>query len=446
MKIKSLLFAMTIIAVQPAQADIDTLMEDVFGSMVNVTDGSAYQSQTRGALIAPRVTVRNQISNPSLVQFQSPTVDAGCGGIDVFGGSLSFISADQFTQMLRNIASNATGYAFGLALEAMCPTCKQEMSRLQKMVNSWNQSLSDSCTTAKYLVNSTGLDDAAYKATEEAKIANANSVSDDWIDAMTMDTDPYGTATGAGNTDHINTNPTWVAMYDSQLKNWYSTGDDDLMAMFMNYTGMVTIVYDDAVDDAPRIVTRAPTIDINTLLNGGTVSTMWKCTDPDDGACTNITFDSDVEIKGMKSFVREVLVGDGTTSGLVTKFKTNIGALTDQEKAFMETAPVAVAAMVRNLARTGTGVDVFVEQATDTIALQMTYEIATDILRNVQVVIQAAEPPNSELALSTIQDKRKELNEKYKNITYSAQSVTELTDIYNSLKENVIKTDVARVQ
>jgi conjugative transfer pilus assembly protein TraH len=43
--------------------------------------------------------------NESLWHFVPPSFDAGCGGIDLFAGSFSFISAEQFQNLLRAIAA-----------------------------------------------------------------------------------------------------------------------------------------------------------------------------------------------------------------------------------------------------------------------------------------------------------------------------------------------------
>ena len=41
---------------------------------------------------------------------------------------------NQFVDLMRAVASNAAGYAFQLAINAMCPDCGNTMSDLQKKV------------------------------------------------------------------------------------------------------------------------------------------------------------------------------------------------------------------------------------------------------------------------------------------------------------------------
>ncbi|MDN4704685.1 conjugal transfer protein TraH [Vibrio parahaemolyticus] len=43
----------------------------------------------------------------NLVSFTPPSWKAGCGGVDMFGGSFSFINAEQLVTMMRAVAANA---------------------------------------------------------------------------------------------------------------------------------------------------------------------------------------------------------------------------------------------------------------------------------------------------------------------------------------------------
>ena len=84
---------------------------------------------------------------------QAPTVNAGCGGIDLHLGGFSFISKEQFVQTLRNIGSNALGYGFKIALQNICPTCDNVMTSLQNIADKANALNISSCQAAKGIVN-----------------------------------------------------------------------------------------------------------------------------------------------------------------------------------------------------------------------------------------------------------------------------------------------------
>jgi hypothetical protein len=99
------------------------------------------------------LNARNHLMNESLWHFVPPSFDAGCGGIDLFAGSFSFLSAEQFQNLLRAIAANVTGYAFEVALGAMCKECLETMETLQKKIQALNQGFANSCQLARGLVN-----------------------------------------------------------------------------------------------------------------------------------------------------------------------------------------------------------------------------------------------------------------------------------------------------
>ena len=105
----------------PAYADLQQEMDGMFGTMTNVTAPTAHLGQRRGVITGGSLVARNGITNTNLVSFVPPSFSAGCGGIDLFAGSFSFINFNQFVQLLRNVAGNASGYAFQLAVGAMCP-------------------------------------------------------------------------------------------------------------------------------------------------------------------------------------------------------------------------------------------------------------------------------------------------------------------------------------
>ena len=136
-----------------AHADLQQEMDAMFGTMTNATAPTAHLGQRRGVISGGSVVSRNRVMNTNMVSFVPPSFSAGCGGIDLFGGSFSFINMNQFVNLMRAVASNAAGYAFQLAINAMCPDCGNVMSDLQKKVQQLNQMFSNSCQLAQGLVN-----------------------------------------------------------------------------------------------------------------------------------------------------------------------------------------------------------------------------------------------------------------------------------------------------
>ncbi|WP_205528229.1 conjugal transfer protein TraH, partial [Klebsiella pneumoniae] len=118
---------------------LQSQMDKLFNEMSNTTPPGVYESQRRGVLAGGRFTAKTRIFDENLVSFAPPSWKAGCGGVDLFGGSLSFINADQIVQLLRAVAANAKGYAFQLALDNVFPDGAKWIENFQKKVQALNQ-------------------------------------------------------------------------------------------------------------------------------------------------------------------------------------------------------------------------------------------------------------------------------------------------------------------
>ena len=109
----SLTLAATPIAALPA--DLNTEMQSMFnelGAVGNVTSPGAFRGQAMNLYTGGSLMMRSPGRNYPLASAQLPSMRAGCGGIDIYGGAFSFINKQQFIALLLNIGSNAVGYAF----------------------------------------------------------------------------------------------------------------------------------------------------------------------------------------------------------------------------------------------------------------------------------------------------------------------------------------------
>ena len=148
-----LLVIANLVIPRPSGANLDQDLDRMFLGMSNVTPPTAQMGQRRGVLSGGSVVIRNRIMKANPVTLTPPGFSGGCGGIDHYGGSFSFINQSEFTGLLRSIAANAGGYAFQLGINAMCPDCGSLMSDLQKKVQSLNEHLANSCQLAQGIVN-----------------------------------------------------------------------------------------------------------------------------------------------------------------------------------------------------------------------------------------------------------------------------------------------------
>lgn len=134
-----------------AHADLQELMDEQFTALTNYTGPATFQTAERGVLAGGGVYSRVPIMTERLASLVPPSFEAGCGGIDFFAGSFSFINADQFVALMKATAANAAGYAFQVAMSAMCETCMAAIETLQKKVQELNQYFGNSCQLAQSL-------------------------------------------------------------------------------------------------------------------------------------------------------------------------------------------------------------------------------------------------------------------------------------------------------
>jgi conjugative transfer pilus assembly protein TraH len=138
-----------------AKANVGDAMEGYFddmGAAANVTGPTAYQGQSAGYYSMGNVFVRFPQKNLNVANLQLPSLKAGCGGIDIFTGSFSFISAAELVALLKAIANNALGFAFKLAIDTLCPECGKVMAELQTYAQMMNNYTMNSCEMAQGIV------------------------------------------------------------------------------------------------------------------------------------------------------------------------------------------------------------------------------------------------------------------------------------------------------
>jgi conjugative transfer pilus assembly protein TraH len=134
-------------------AAIETMFNDL-GAIGNYTAPGAFKGQVFNTYSGGSLMLRSQNKTYQLMAMDFPTVKAGCGGIDVFGGSFSHISAAEFKNMLKNITAALPGVAFQLALESVSPLLGGVTKWTKNLESMLTQANISTCNTAKSLVSS----------------------------------------------------------------------------------------------------------------------------------------------------------------------------------------------------------------------------------------------------------------------------------------------------
>ena len=273
-------------------SSMDSFLSDV-GGAANVNGPTAFQGQSAGYYSLGNVWTRFPQKTTNIANLQLPRARAGCGGIDIFAGSFSFINASEIVAMLKAVANNAVGFAFSLAIDTVCPECSKIMQEFSQKAQLMNNLNINSCELAQGLVGGVWpKGDLADKAICEA-IGNSEGIFTDYAAAKhgcgTRGQRASTTAQGAGKYDDVNTgvarNYTWTILKKSAFFSPNGTFDQELAEYAMTLLG--TIIYVPPKDDEPGkfvpIVGEASSTLVTSLLDGtsGSNVMIFHCDEPD---------------------------------------------------------------------------------------------------------------------------------------------------------------------
>ncbi|MCE2571783.1 conjugal transfer protein TraH [Motilimonas eburnea] len=314
-------------------------MKDIFyNTMVSTESPGGYKSATRQGYNLGGFQARYKSRQIRLVTFSPPRIRASCGGIDAFAGAFSMISGEQLVQSARALAQGAATYAFGIAIDAMCPSCAAEMKHLNKWLNELNKFASMSCKDAAEKIASTDFMSGlkAEGAKREATILPnllPTGMFDDFM-AGKNETNPSNAQDikDAGKEKEASYNIMWHAMRSANQQDFQIDGVDSLtfMEIMMSLTGTVVTCFDQALcgdstvlnvntDDGSVSKVYPGTLKFKSFILGpeaegydnGRVE-MLQCSDPDttdrENNCLFVKR-VDVEFKGLKQLFLEIIWG-----------------------------------------------------------------------------------------------------------------------------------------
>ena len=153
----TMILALGGLVVTPAMADVGSEMNSYFnsaGTAANVTGPSAFNGQSAGYYSGGSLWSRFPSKTINPVNVQLPSARAGCGGIDLFAGSFSFINADEMVAMLKATANNAIGFAFQLAIDSISAQIGGVMKYMSQRVQQLNAFNMSSCEAAQQAIGS----------------------------------------------------------------------------------------------------------------------------------------------------------------------------------------------------------------------------------------------------------------------------------------------------
>ncbi len=328
------------------QAGMQENLEKAFKSLGmanNLTRGGGYEDQTGGFYTGGSLFARSRVNDAELFSLQLPHYRSGCGGIDLFLGGFSFINAREFTQLLRNIGSNASGYAFNLALATVTPQIKSVLDDLSAAVRQMTNQSINSCEAAATLVGGAWpQSDASSQLLCHAMSKDLGVVSD-WAQGRQK----CGVEEKRGDINNRkNEKPGFKDILGDEFniawkaiqKNSFLNRDSQLAEFFMTVSG--TIVSRKTSDRLEVKVLPSKSSDpqlISALILGNVPVQIYKCEDVSENKCLapslqNVTLSKE---KALYAKVHRLLL---SLSQKVREDK----ALTEEERGFVNSTKLPV--------------------------------------------------------------------------------------------------------
>ena len=350
-------WAFWFIAAPPAGADLNNEINELYGSLSNASRPKAFETERRGVISGGGVSVRTPVKSLDPLTVTLPHAGAGCSGIDLYGGSFSYINREEFISFMRTVAANAQGYAFEIALSAICEKCAQEMELLQRKVQELNQYFGNSCQLAQGVVNDSLSAFGRKGLTDASLIGQFEGMGDLFELSTARDAGTvYRKARESGSREAFRL--TGNLMWQSLMENAFFAENPDMAEAVMSMTGTVIIT-----GEGKKIsVVPGGLIGLQDLTEGGEIP-VYRCQDRRPEGCLQVVR-KNVRIQGLGYLVLRQLAGDpggaaadpeGLGGGIVGKFAGNSGKLTAKETALMNSLNPGIPAMIRTLASRNQG-------------------------------------------------------------------------------------------
>lgn len=249
------------------QAGINSEMMNFFnelGVYSNVTGPQVLTGQTGTTFAGGSLYMRAPQRNYQLAHLALPSIRAGCGGIDLFAGSFSFMNAEQLTAMLRNLANNAIGVAFVLAMESMTPELTGVIKWAQDIANKVNSMNLTSCQMATGLVTAAWPDQAAVKrAADKRAIDPQYNLAQDALKSWFNFSNNPPSQTKNEISQIVQQDPLLKEKFDNINVVWNALSrinvtDNDLRDLMMSLTGTIIIQQNNDDGSKPNFIYKAP--------------------------------------------------------------------------------------------------------------------------------------------------------------------------------------------
>ncbi|HAU1599249.1 TPA: conjugal transfer protein TraH [Legionella pneumophila] len=396
-----------------AQANVSQDLDGFFNGMgyaSNVTSPAAFESQAAGFFGGGSLYARNQVRQYQLVQLDLPSYRAGCGGIDLFTGSMSFLSEQKLVDLGKSVMTNAGAYAVDVMLASTVPELKQVRDYLQQLEQMANQASINSCQLSQNMVG--GLwpktAESQQKICKDQAAMGKEGLFSDYVKArMACSGNGFDNVMNKASQDPerkkqvvLNKNLVWSLL---QAKSFLNS-DRELAEMVMSLTGTLIIDKEGKVTNVPSLAGNADLV--NALIGTGSgvrTAKIWRCKDTGSNSqCMQVSLE-DITIPEASTLtykVREII--RTINAKLINDEKP-----ADRELNFlsMTSLPVMKFLSVLNSMHYGSSA-VDIEEYSMLIAQDLLTNYLTELLNEVSVATAG-----SELNTDLVKEIQKRINE-----------------------------------
>jgi conjugative transfer pilus assembly protein TraH len=374
---RALLGALLVLAfAMPAHAQ---WVDDWFASSTTTSAGG-FQGQQRGYYSLGGFQGRWRMTNDYLVSAQAPRLKLSCGGLDVFGGGMSFLDPEFLVEKFERIIQAAPAFAFQLALSHMCKDCAAKLNELEQMANQLNGIQVNDCRMAKRIATVLVDGDPKNLMDDIADEAGLKSVGDNLRKNWRSFISASGNAGGAPPDDM----KTLVDGCPTAFKRIFTDGSvlentADQMGL-SDYVPLMRALVGDA------IVTRTATSFQIERLDGCPISEDRDGVDPLSGELMKRDVGGACESAGER---RVIDIIQARLEGVRDRMRAG-QALTAADQAFIDEAPLPVYKALRDSMIDGDSSDDLILLLREPLAVAYGHKILDDLLKAGSVVLKKA--------------------------------------------------------
>lgn len=423
-------------SIAPAGAGVGSDMEQAFSDMgvaANATGPVAYQGQSAGYYSLGSMWARFPQKTVYPANLQLPKVTAGCGGIDMFTGSFSFINSDQFVAMAKAVANNAIGFAFHLAIQAISPQIDKVMGDLEKAVQDLNQFNINSCEAASALVGGVAGEMGIKSNSVCNAVGTSKGIFSDWARSR------QGCGNGGQQTSTLNQadgalkqqlpgpkNYAWAIIKASPM----ADQSQQMRELMMTLTGTIVVPARGSDSEEPTVQYVGPQVGpvLDALLDGNQSVNILKCTDGTD--CLSLqTGGQTVAALGTQALRPHV---KALIQSMSDKIATDT-VLTAEERNLLGTASVPLYKILAVQAASGFRLsDAEIDSLAEVVSIDMLDSIVTHFLDQVAASRGGLEAQsnasNVEQYMAQLRDVRGQIAQRAKGVTDRVNRTFDIVD------------------